>query len=38
MDPEKGIQPIVHSKGEENQIAMVHNGEIYNFKELLELH
>jgi len=35
MDPEHGAQPIVH---EADKIALVHNGEIYNFRALLEQH
>ena len=33
MDPEHGIQPIVNK---EDDMAVVHNGEIYNFRELLK--
>jgi asparagine synthase (glutamine-hydrolysing) len=32
MDPEHGKQPIIHPDG---NICCVHNGEIYNFRELL---
>jgi asparagine synthase (glutamine-hydrolysing) len=35
MDPEHGKQPITH---EADGISVVANGEIYNFRELLEKH